>query len=188
MERLRSNNESKPFYRKLNKSRKDFQARTVLCRDKEGMFLSEEDNILRRWAENFEGLLNIEVSNHNATIQETYQVYLATDEPTPTLDEVENAIKKRKDNKAPGVDLIQAELIKKATTDFVECMYQLITKIWTTETMPEDWNWSIICRINKKGDVTICSNYAGINLLCVEPFLLPTDAHNVKKRRVIKTF
>jgi len=38
-----------------------------------------------------------------------------------------------------------------------------------------------------------CMRLAGI-LKCenyrrdVEPFLLPTDAHNVKKRRVIKTF
>jgi len=45
-------------------------------------------------------------------------------------------------------------------------MYQLITKIWTTETIPEDWNWSIIFPIHKKGDVTICSNYRGISL-CV---------------------
>jgi hypothetical protein len=31
LERLKSNNESKSFYRKLNKSRKDFQPRTILC-------------------------------------------------------------------------------------------------------------------------------------------------------------
>ena len=79
----------------------------------------------------------------------TYQVYLATNEPTPTLDEVENAIQKLKDNNLPGIDLIQAELLKKASPDFVECMYQLITKIWTTETTPEDWNWSIICPIHE---------------------------------------
>jgi len=54
---------------------------------------------------------------------------LAADEPTPTLREVENAIQKLKDNEAPGIDLIQAELIKKASPDFVGCMYQLITKI-----------------------------------------------------------
>ena len=89
------------------------------------------------------------------------------DKPTPTLDEVENAIRKLKDNKAPGLDLIQVELIKKASPAFVECMYQLIKKIWTTETMPEDWNLSIICPIHKKGDTTICSNYREINLLCV---------------------
>jgi hypothetical protein len=78
------------------------------------------------------------------------------DESTPTLDEVENAIQKLKDNKAPRIHLIQVELIKKASPHFVECMYQLITKIWTTETMPEDWNWSIICPIHKKGDMTVC--------------------------------
>jgi len=140
LERLRSNNESKSFYQTLNKSRKDFQPRTILCQNREGMLLSEEDDILRRWAEHFDELLNKEFFNQNVTSQETYQVHSDTDEPTPTSDEVENATKKLKDNKAPGIDLIQAELIKKASPDFVECMYQLMTKIWTTETIPEDWN------------------------------------------------
>jgi hypothetical protein len=54
------------------------------------MFLSEEDDMLR-WAEHYDELLNIEFSNQNANSQEIYQVYLATDETTPTLDEVENA-------------------------------------------------------------------------------------------------
>jgi hypothetical protein len=130
------------------------------------MFLNEEDDISKRWTEHFEELLNIEISNQNATSQES-QVYLSTDERTPTLDEIENAIQNLKASKAPGIELIQAELIKKASPAFVECMYQLITKIWTTETVPDDWNWSIICPIHKKGDVTICSNYRGINLLCV---------------------
>ena len=105
--------------------------------------------------------------NQNAINQETYQVFPATDEPIPTFGEVKNAIQKLKDNKAPGIVLIQAELIKKAIPDFIEYMHQLIIKIWTTETIPEDWNWSIICPIHKNGDMTICSNYRGISLLCV---------------------
>ena len=105
-ESLRSNKESKSFYQKLNKSRKDFQPRTILCQDKEGMFLIEEDDIHRRWAEHFDELLNIEFSNQNATIQVTCQVYISTDKPTPKLDEVENAIQKFKNSKAPGIDLI----------------------------------------------------------------------------------
>jgi len=52
------------------------------------MFLSEEDDIVRRWAEHFDELLNTEISNQNAASQEIYQVYLATHEPTPTLDKV----------------------------------------------------------------------------------------------------
>ena len=96
LERLRSNNESKSFYQKLNKSRKDFQPRTILCQKKEGTLLSEEGDILRRWAEHLDELLNTEFfnQNQNVTSQKTYQVHSDTDEPTPTLDEVENAIKK----------------------------------------------------------------------------------------------
>jgi hypothetical protein len=71
--------------------------------------LSEEDDILRRWAEYFDELLNIEFSNQNVTSQEAYS---DIEESTPTLDDVENAIKKLKNNKAPEIDLIQAELIK----------------------------------------------------------------------------
>jgi hypothetical protein len=88
LERLRSNNESKSFYQKLNKSRKDFQPQTILCRNNEGMLLSEEDDILRRWAEHFDELQNKELSKQSTINQETYQVLLATDEPIPTFDEV----------------------------------------------------------------------------------------------------
>jgi len=85
-------------------------------------------------------LLNKEFFNQNATRQETYQAYSDINEPTPTLNDVrvENAIQKLKDNETPGTDLTQAELIKKTGPDFVERMYQLITKIWTTEIIPED--------------------------------------------------
>jgi hypothetical protein len=122
LERLRSKNENKFFYQKLNKSRKDYQPRTILCQNKEGTVLSEEDDILRRWAERFDELLNKEFLNQNATRQETYQAYSDINEPTPTLNDVrvENAIQKLKDNETPGTDLTQAELIKKAGPDFVE--------------------------------------------------------------------
>jgi hypothetical protein len=140
LERLRSNYESKCFYRKICRRRKDFQPRTILCRDKEGMLLSKEGDILRSWAEHFDGLLNTKLSNQNATSQEIYQADLATDEPTPSLDDVENAIQKLKDNEVQNIDLIQAELIKNVSTEFVQRMYQLITKIWTTEIIPEDWS------------------------------------------------
>ena len=54
LECLRSNNESKSFYQKLNKSIKDFQPTTILCRNKEGTLLSEEDDILCRCVEHFD--------------------------------------------------------------------------------------------------------------------------------------
>ena len=149
-----------------NKSRKVFQPRTILCRDKEGMLLSEEDDILRRWAEHYDELLNTESLNQNVISQETYEADLDTDEPTPTLDVVENAIQKVKLKKAPGIDLIQTETIKPVQT-LLNIYVSVNSKILDHGNLTEDWNWSIVCPAHKKGELTICSNYTGITLLCV---------------------
>jgi hypothetical protein len=84
----------------------------------------------------------------------------------PTINEVEQAIKKLKNNKAPEVDLIQAELVKYAGREYVKYLYQLIVKKWINEIIPEEWNLSIVCPIDNK-DIMVCSNYRGINLLCI---------------------
>ncbi|PNF17083.1 hypothetical protein B7P43_G16092 [Cryptotermes secundus] len=76
------------------------------------------------------------------------------EEPVPTLKEVEQAIKKLKNNKASGMDLITAELVKFAGPEYAKHLHQLIVKIWITEIIPEEWNQSIICPVHKKGRST----------------------------------
>ena len=66
------------------------------------MLLSEEDDILRRWAEHFDELLNKEFFDQHVTSQETYQVHSDTDKPTPTLDEVGNAIQSTRNRSYTG--------------------------------------------------------------------------------------
>jgi hypothetical protein len=88
-------------------------------------------------------------------------------ERVPTVAEMEAAIRKLKNNKAPGMDLIQAEMIRNAGTEYFKHLHHLIVKTWLTETIPEEWNLSIIFPIHKKGDVTICTNYRGISFLCI---------------------
>ena len=46
-------------------------------------------------------------------------------------------------------------------------MYDLITKIWTTEEIPKDWKQGHIIKLPKKGDLRECKNYRGITLLSV---------------------
>jgi succinyl-CoA synthetase beta subunit len=89
------------------------------------------------------------------------------EEPVPTINEIEQAIKSLRNNKAPGIDLILAELVKFAGPEYVKHLHQLIAKIWITETIPEEWYLSIVCPIHKKDDVMVCSNYRGISLLSI---------------------
>ena len=44
-------------------------------------------------------------------------------------------------------------------------VYEIILKIWRNETLPDEWNESIVCPIYKKGDLKECKNYRGISIL-----------------------
>lgn len=48
LKHLRTVNESRVCCQRLNKSHKDFQPRTVLCRNKEGTFINGNERILER--------------------------------------------------------------------------------------------------------------------------------------------
>jgi hypothetical protein len=59
-------------------------------------------------------------------------------EPMPTLEEVEAALKKLRNNKAPGMDSIQAELLKNMGPQLLKCLHELTVQIWTSEIIPEE--------------------------------------------------
>jgi hypothetical protein len=167
LEYLRNINESQAFYQKLNKSRKDFQRRTKLSKDKEGRILSGDEIILGRWVQYFDELLTVNVSDQSEDIgiMESHEDREIV-EPPPTTAEVAAVIEKLKNNKASGMDFIQAELVKHARTEYTKYLHQLIVKIWINDIISEELNLGIICPIHRKADVMTCSNYWGISLLC----------------------
>jgi hypothetical protein len=106
----RSINESRISYQQLNKSRKDFKPRVTHYRDKKGAIISEKEMILKSWVEHFHELLNV----HELDLQQS-TIVNGTQEDTEaaaTIEEIERAIKKLKNNKAVGIYIIQAELLK----------------------------------------------------------------------------
>ena len=58
-----------------------------------------------------------------------------------------------------------AELIKAGGPALANWLQRLLESIWSEETMPSEWNLSVICPVHKKGDKQECSNYRGISLL-----------------------
>jgi sorting nexin-29 len=128
------------------------------------MILGSDEAILERWAQHFQELLNgnaPERVEDVTTVQK--QGNSETEAPVPTINEIEQAIKRLRNIKAPGIDCILAELAKFAGPEYVKHLH----KIRITETIPEEWYLSIVCPIRKKGDVMVCSNYRGISLLCI---------------------
>lgn len=54
----------------------------------------------------------------------------------PSLDEVQDAIRKVRNNKAAGPDGIPAEVLKKGGPDLLKNIHALLLKIWEEEENP----------------------------------------------------
>jgi hypothetical protein len=83
----------------------------------------------------------------------------------PSLDEAHNAVVKMRNNKAPGPDNIQVELIKYSGESLKTYIHQLVDTIWKEEIIPDDWRIGVVCPFHKKGDLMNYENYGGIYLL-----------------------
>ena len=85
----------------------------------------------------------------------------------PALHEIQKAIKSLKNNKAAGVDTLNAELIKADTNTASKIFHHLFTNIWVNENIPPDWSKGLIVKILEKGDLQNCDNWRGVTLLSV---------------------
>ena len=64
------------------------------------------------------------------------------------------AIKSLKNNKAPGIENITAEVLKTDIRFATDWFYNLFHKIWNAESIPEDWCRGLIIKLPKKRDRT----------------------------------
>ena len=117
-----------------------FHAKMRLIKDRNGMDLTEAENIKKRWQEYTEELYKKDhnADNHNGVI---------TDLDTDILEfEVKWALESITTNKASGYDGIPVELFQILKDDAVKVLHSICQQIWKTQQWPQDWKRSVFIR------------------------------------------
>ena len=135
-------------------------------KDKNGSPIQGIEGELNRWAEYFEELLNRPAPQSPPNISPGDRD-LDINCEKPTREEITNAIKLLKNDKAVGPDDIPAEALKADLKTTVEILYSLFENIWEKEEVPTNWKEGYLIKLPKKGDLSNCNNYRGITLLSV---------------------
>jgi len=131
--------------------------------------LTDREQILDRWAEHFNSVLNRPSTINDEAITRLPQVEInkGLDDP-PSATEVEKAIKQLSCGKAPGSDGIPAEIYKAGGPTITEKLLELFTSCWEEGRLPQEFkDASIVHLYKRKGNRQCCDNHRGISLLCI---------------------
>ncbi|XP_012552626.1 uncharacterized protein LOC105842911 [Bombyx mori] len=150
------------LFRKVRQITRKFKPSSRVIEDKNGNPIHEVAKIAERWREYCEELYKDQIPQHQSTPSLEVTV---EEEPYILRSEIEAAIRKLKNNKAPGPDRITAEVLKGLGPNGIMCLHNLCSKIWQTGDWPSDWVHSSILPLHKKGSVRNCNNYRTIALI-----------------------
>ena len=151
---------TRDLFKKTRDTKGTFHANMGSIKDRNGMDLTEAEDIKKRWQEYTEELYKKELhdpDNHDGVITDL--------EPDILECEVKWALGNITMNKASGGDRIPVELFQILKDDAVKVLHSICPQIWKTQQWPQDWKRSIFILIPKKGNAKECSNYDTIALI-----------------------
>ena len=123
-------------------------------KDRNGMDLTEAEDIKKKWQEYTEELYKKDLhdpDNHDGVITHL--------EPDILECEVKWALQSITTNKASAGDGIPVELFQILKHDAVKVLHSIWQQIWRMQQWPRDWKMSVFILIPKKGNAKECSNY-----------------------------
>ena len=138
---------------------KTFHARMGIIKDRNGMDLTEAEDIKKRW-QDYTELYKKDLhdpDNHEAVITHLEADVLEC--------EVKWALGSITMNKASGNDAISDELFQILKDDAVKVLHSICQQVWETQQRPQDWKRSVFIPIPKKGSAKECSTYCTIVLI-----------------------
>ena len=129
-------------------------------KNRNGMNLTEAEDIKKRWQEYTEELYKKDVhdpDNDNGVITNI--------EPDILVCKVKWALGSITTNKASGGGGIPVELFQILKDDAVKVLHSICQQIGKTQQWPQDWKRSVFIPIPKKGNAKECSNYCTVALI-----------------------
>ena len=150
---------NKVFWQTIRRLRGERSRVTHSIKDSAGRILMDENEILSRWREYFEDLLNpVKASTHD-THEETHlgEVFTAA--------KVTTAIKGIKSGKPAGEDEIRSKMLKALTGEEIFWLTRVCQVAWKFGKTSKDWQTGVIIPIFKKKDRKQSTNYREISLL-----------------------
>ena len=153
---------TRDLFKKIRDTKGTFRAKMGSIKDRNGMDLTEAEDIKKRGQEYTEELYKKDLhdpDNHEGVITRTH---LELD----ILEcEVRWALGSITMNNASGSDEIPVELFQILKDDAVKVLHSICQQIWKTQQWPQDWKRSIFIPIPKKGNAKERSNYHTIALI-----------------------
>ena len=143
----------------MRDSKKIFHAKMGTIKDRNGMDLTEVEDIKKSWQKYTEELYKKYIhdpDNHNGVITHL--------EPDILECKVNWALGSITTNKVSGGDGIPAKLFQILKEDTVKVFHSICQQIWKTQQQPQNWKRSVFIPIPKKGNAKEYSNYCTISL------------------------
>ena len=145
---------TRDLFKKIRATKGTFHTKMGTIKDRNGMDLTEPEDIKKRWQGYTEELYKNDLhdpDNHDAVITHL--------KPDLLECEVKQTLGSITTNKASGDDGIPIEQFQILKDDALKVLHSICQQIWKTQQWPQDWKRSIFISIPKKGNTKECSNY-----------------------------
>ena len=148
---------TRDLFKKIRDTKGTLHAKMGSIKDRNGMHLTEAEDIKKRWQEYTEKLYKKDIHN-----QDNHDGAITHLEPDILECEVKWVLESSTMNKASGGDGIPTELFQTLKDDAVKVLHSICQQIWKTHQWPQDWKRSVFIPIPKKSNAKECSNYRTI--------------------------
>ena len=144
------------LFKKIRDTKGTFQAKMGSIKERNGMDLTEAEDIKKRWQEYTEELYKKDLHDPDPDNHDGVITHL---EPDILECELKWALENITTNKASGDDGIPVELFQIMEDDAVKVLHSICQQIWKTQQGPQDWKRSVFIPISKKGNAFLLSMF-----------------------------